>query len=250
MTGNFTFTEVFTALGDLLMPRECIVCGRILTLRESHICIDCLADLPRTFFSNMPHNQMADRFNSLIQRDLDATGGFEEYSRATSLFFYRSQTGYRLITQRLKYHHDYQAGRYFAAMLGRDMSASSLYSDVDAVIPVPLHWTRRWSRGHNQAEIIADILARSLKAELRSDILSRPHRTRTQTKLSVKDKTRNVAGAFQVNRLKNVTEYSHILLVDDVFTTGATLHACHRALRAVFPPHVRISVATLACVGI
>lgn len=75
MTGNFTFTEVFTALGDLLMPRECIVCGRILTLRESHICIDCLADLPRTFFSNMPHNQMADRFNSLIQRDLDATGG-------------------------------------------------------------------------------------------------------------------------------------------------------------------------------
>ena len=93
MTGNFTFTEVFTALGDLLMPRECIVCGRILTLRESHICIDCLADLPRTFFSNMPHNQMADRFNLLIQRDLDATGGFEEYSRATSLFFYRSQTG-------------------------------------------------------------------------------------------------------------------------------------------------------------
>ena len=119
MTGNFTFTEVFTALGDLLMPRECIVCGRILTLRESHICIDCLADLPRTFFSNMPHNQMADRFNSLIQRDLDATGGFEEYSRATSLFFYRSQTGYRLITQRLKYHHDYQAGRYFASMLGK-----------------------------------------------------------------------------------------------------------------------------------
>ncbi len=84
MTGIFTFTEVFTALGDLLMPRECIVCGRILTLRESHICIDCLADLPRTFFSNMPHNQMADRFNSLIQRDLDATGGNGEWKYAAN----------------------------------------------------------------------------------------------------------------------------------------------------------------------
>lgn len=114
MIRNVTFYDVLTALGDLIMPRECIVCGRPLALRERHLCIGCLADLPRTYFSNMPHNQLADRFNALIQRDLDATGVFEEYSYATSLFFYRSQTGYRLITQRLKYHSDYAAGRYFA----------------------------------------------------------------------------------------------------------------------------------------
>lgn len=249
MIGNVTFYDVLTALGDLVMPRECIVCGRPLALRERHLCIGCLADLPRTYFSNMPHNQLADRFNSLIQRDLDATGGFEEYSYATSLFFYRSQTGYRLITQRLKYHSDYAAGRYFASMLGREMAVSPIYSDVDAVIPVPLHWTRHWSRGHNQAEIIAEVLARFLGAEMNVDILRRPRRTRTQTKLSIEGKALNVEGAFQVRRPKVIPEYSHILLVDDVFTTGATLRSCQKALRMIFPPPVRISVATLACVG-
>ncbi len=249
MIGNVTFYDVLTSLGDLVMPRECIVCGEPLAMRERHLCIGCLADLPRTYFSNMPHNQLADRFNTLIQRDLDATGVFEEYSYATSLFFYRSQTGYRLITQRLKYHSDYAAGRYFASMLGWEMASSPVYSDVDAVIPVPLHWSRRWSRGHNQAEIIAEVLAKALNAELRTDILYRARRTRTQTKLSVEGKARNVSGAFQVRRLKAIPEYSHILLVDDVFTTGATLHSCHRALRTVFPPPVRISVAALACVG-
>ena len=249
MIRNVTFYDVLTAMSDLIMPRECIVCGTPLALRERHLCIDCLADLPRTYFSNMPHNQLADRFNTLIQRDLDATGGFEEYSYATSLFFYRSQTGYRLITQRLKYHSDYAAGRYFASMLGQEMAASHIFEDVDAVIPVPLHWTRRWSRGHNQAEIIAKVMARFLSAEMRTDILYRVRRTRTQTKLSVEGKARNVSGAFQVRRLKTIPEYSHILLVDDVFTTGATLRSCQKALRMVFPSPVRISVVTLACIG-
>ena len=249
MIGNVTFNDVLTALGDLVMPRECIVCGRPLAMREHHLCIGCLADLPRTYFSNMPHNQLADRFNALIQRDLDAGGIFEEYSYATSLFFYRSQTGYRLITQRLKYHSDYAVGRYFASMLGREMAASPVFEDVDAVIPVPLHWTRLWSRGHNQAEIIAAVLSESLEAELRTDILYRVRRTRTQTKLSVESKSRNVESAFGVRRQKTPIEYSHILLVDDVFTTGATLHSCRKALRTVIPSQVRISVATLACVG-
>ena len=72
------------AVLDLFIPRLCVVCGRSLSLREEHICLDCLADLPRTYYSNMPRNKMADRLNDLIQRDLEEP---EPYSYATSLFY-------------------------------------------------------------------------------------------------------------------------------------------------------------------
>lgn len=250
--------EMVLALGDLLMPRSCIVCGNRLTLRERHLCIACLADLPRTRFSFQLRNQMADRFNALVQQDLQRSSPdvHEEYARATSLFYYRSDTGYRKITQRLKYHSDIPAGRFFSRMLGEEMAASALFRDIDAVIPVPLHWTRRWSRGYNQAEIIACELADRLEASLRTDILFRPSRTRSQAKLSLEEKVRNVSGAFQVRKhvlrqLAGAPEKNpgRILLVDDVFTTGATLYSCFRALRTWLPAYVRIDVATLAYVG-
>jgi Predicted amidophosphoribosyltransferases len=249
MITQLTLRDFCRAVSDLVLPCRCIVCGTRLALRERHLCLRCLADLPRTFFSSMPRNQMADRFNELIQRDLDASGGFYEYSLAASLFYYRSSTGYRLITQRLKYHADIAAGRFFSGMLAEEMAASPLYSDVDAVIPVPLHWTRRWSRGYNQAEIIAKVVSGRLHSAMRTDILYRTRRTRTQTKMSIGEKSLNVSHAFGVRSGVCTEGISHILIVDDVFTTGATLHSCYLALREVFPSSVRISVATLACVG-
>ncbi|MBQ8060499.1 MAG: ComF family protein [Bacteroidales bacterium] len=237
-----------SALLDLFLPRKCIVCGSILSVHERHVCTSCLADLPRTFFSRQRRNQMADRFNGLIAAHMDQES-FKGYAYATALFFYRSGTGYRDITRRLKYHSDLAAGRFFAGMLAKEIASSPLYSDVDLVIPVPLHWTRRWARGYNQAAVIGRVLAAGLGTELREDILFRRRRTRTQTKLSLEGKAANVAGAFGVRRRSGVEKYSHILLVDDVFTTGATMLACYRALRAVLPVSARISVATLACVG-
>lgn len=239
---------MINALLDLFVPRECIVCGRILSVHERHVCASCLADLPRTFFSKQRSNQMADRFNGLIARGLkpELIGS---YSYATALFFYRSGTGYRDITRRLKYHSYLDIGRYFSEMLGKELASSTLYSDVDLVIPVPLHWTRRWSRGYNQASVIGKVLASCLGVKSRENVLFRRRRTRTQTRLSLEGKAANVAGAFGVRRHSGVEKYSHILLVDDVFTTGATMMACYRALRAELPVYVRISVATLACVG-
>ena len=240
MKANITFSGFSTGFLDLFLPRHCLVCGTPLALHESHLCINCLAGLPRTGYSCRSHNPMADRFNSFVESGC--------YCYATALFYYRSGTGYRRITQSLKYEADFSAGRFFARRLGEKMVASGLYSDVDAVIPVPLHWTRRWTRGYNQAEIIARELAVALGADLRTDILYRARRTRSQATLSVGEKERNVRLAFLVRR--NVRwpagGYSHILLVDDVFTTGATLYSCYSALRPY--TSARISVATLAVV--
>ena len=161
-------------------------------------------------------------------------------------------------------------GRFFAAMLGERVAAAEWLSDVDTVVPVPLHWTRRLRRGYNQAEVIASEIAKALGARLRTDILKRRRRTSTQTKLGIKEKARNVSGAFAVSRKfrrrfhnpeilnsaslngisgeRNSMNIRHILLVDDVFTTGSTLYNCWRPLHDFFGPQVRISIATLGVV--
>ena len=251
MINRLSFRDFVCGLTDLILPGTCAVCGAELALRDRYVCAGCLADLPRTYFSGMYRNQLSDRFNALVQNHLVPDPVEErvvrQYSYATALFFYRA--GYKEITRRLKYHADIGIGRYFASMLASEMLVSGIYSDVDAVIPVPLHWTRKWSRGYNQAEVIAKVLAERLDVPMMNDVLYRCRLTRTQTRLAVGDKVSNVAGAFGVRNPAGLSSLSHILLVDDVFTTGATLFACFLALRKQCGDTTRISMATLACVG-
>ena len=236
---------------DILLPRLCVVCGKSLLLDEEHICLECLADMPQTFFWTMSHNLMADRLNEIIEGSSKTEeGSRERYAYAAALFFYQSEADYRLIPYQIKYHGNVDAGRHFGQMLGRRLASSEVYADVDLVVPVPLHWTRRWKRGYNQAEVIAAGVAEAMGVPLRTDVLKRVHRTMTQTKVSVAEKAENVSNAFAVREDKIAPEsYGHILLIDDIFTTGSTSYACFVALRAVFPPSVRISVATLGFVG-
>ena len=241
------------AATDLLLPRVCVVCRRKLSLDEKHMCQACHEDMPLTRYHMLRHNPMSDRFNELIQKQLEALWdagleASEQYAYATSLFFYTSEAGYRHIPYQIKYHGNTRAGRYFGEMLGREVSMAPWMSDIDVVIPVPLHWRRKWSRGYNQAEIIASETAKVLDVPLRTDILKRRRHTKTQIKLEISEKAENVKGAFTAYR-QPAADFRHILLIDDVFTTGSTLHACFVALREVFPPSVRISVATLAFVG-
>ena len=204
----------------------------------------CWAELPLTHLWERTHNPMADKFNGLIETALD---GREQYVFAAALFFYDGAGTFRRIPHQLKYHADLRLGRRFGRLLGQKLRLAEHLCDVDLVIPVPLHWTRRWKRGYNQAEVIAAEVAREFGIEMRTDILRRSRRTRTQTKVDPRDKSANVHNAFTA--IFNNSDMRHILLIDDVFTTGSTLMACFRALRAVFPPSVRISVATLAYVG-
>lgn len=251
MLAGITVSDYLKSVLDLMIPRVCLVCGEKLSLEEDHICGGCLADLPRTYYSIMPRNRMADRLNALIQKDLDGLSNpvYVPYANAAALFFYRASTGYRNITKSLKYRGNIPAGRYFARMLAEEMRSSSLYGDVDLVVPVPLHWTRRWARGYNQSEIIGRVLADAFGADFGGDVLVRMRKTRTQTHLSLLEKTVNVAGAFAVRDMGRLNGFRHILLVDDVFTTGSTVHACYSELRKIISPEVKVSVATLACVG-
>jgi len=234
------------AAADLLLPRRCIVCKNKLLLHEKHICMHCLADMPLTYFWNRSHNPMSDKFNLAIQNSLEKKGK-EKYAYACALFYYDNDGIYRHIPYQIKYQGNIQAGKFFGKMLGRRMAAEALWQDVDCVVPVPLHWKRKWKRGYNQAEIIAGEIALALHAEADTGILRRKRNTMTQTRLDVKDKEENVKDAFEA--VAEGKDFRHILLVDDIFTTGATLHACFQALRTHFGTETRISVATLGFVG-
>lgn len=263
------------AAADLAMPRVCLCCGAVLRPDERHICRSCRDDIPRTRYWRLRENPMAESYNALIQRNMAEDVRFQPYGYAAALYFYRG--GFRNISKALKYRRNFAAGRHFAQMLGATLAGSEFFGDVDLVVPVPLHWTRRWRRGYNQAAVIAREVARELGAPCCPGLLLRARRTRTQTHLHLEGRARNVAGAFAVSprrlrRMMQGTPPLHMLLIDDVFTTGATVASCERALRAGLAPlyatpagptpaspnpttphattRLRISVATLACVAL
>ena len=152
--------EYFVALGDLFMPRACLACGRRLGMRERHLCLSCAADVPYTRFWLAAHNPLADRFNAVLERHR----GTEpmDYAYAAALIYYKG--AYRAIPRALKYQGDLAAGRHYGALLGRRLAAAPHFADIDLVIPVPLHWTRRRSRGYNQAEILARALVSAYRS--------------------------------------------------------------------------------------
>ena len=217
-------------------------------LRERFLCLHCLSDLPETHFAQLGRNPMADRFNGVMSRHIPH-GVEVPYLHAAALFFYDSESGYRKIPQALKYRAALRLGRHFARMLGKRLACSEIFKDTDAVIPVPLHWTRALKRGYNQAEVIASEVAAALGAPMVPGVLRRRRRTRSQTHVAVDEKAANVSGAFALRKCSGVLPYRHVLLVDDTFTTGATLAECAATLLPALPPQSRISVATLAYVG-
>jgi len=190
---------------------------------------------------------MSDKFNEFVSRRPDSEGR-ERYCDAAALIFYRKESDYRNIPQSLKYRADFSSGRYFARLLGDKLASSDWFRDVDAIVPVPLHWWRKWKRGYNQAEILARGLAAGFGKAQVLDILVRKRSTSTQTRLDPEAKLANVKGAFAVKRRKLPKQPKHILIVDDVFTSGSTTSECYNALRDHFGYGVRISVATIAFV--
>lgn len=223
----------------MVWPRRCGVCGGFLDTEERYVCAECLKDMPLTYFWSWRGNP--------AEQILWARTYLEG---VVSLFYYSRDNDYKELLHAVKYSGNLAMGRWLGRILGEKMREAA-YPLPDVIVPVPLHWRRQWKRGYNQAEVIARGISEGLSGDIPvlTDILRRVRYSTSQIRMSVGSKWENVSGAFVLRDIKTAAERlsgRHVLLVDDVLTTGATAEACWDALRVI--PDIRVSYASIAFV--
>ncbi|RLD42782.1 MAG: ComF family protein [Bacteroidetes bacterium] len=222
----------FNDLLHLIFPNVCQACGQSLLQQEKVICFSCLYKLPKTGYHLHAENAVSRVFWGRV--DIHAASSF--------LFFSKDGKVQHLIHS-LKYKGHQETGVYLGKLFGLDLIKSDLYKDVDIVVPVPLHPKKQYKRGFNQSESIANGIGEAMKIPVVVDRLIRQVHTSSQTKKSRNSRWDNVKGVFGLVE-PGVFENKHILLVDDVLTTGATLESSAHTLLEI--TGTKVSVVTLA----
>ncbi len=222
----------FTDLLDLFYPNLCVICNQSLYRGEEQLCIKCLYQIPKTNYHLQIDNAVEKRF-----------WGKTPIYRGTSFFFFQKGSPFQKLLHELKYKGNKEIGKVIAKYAAVDLLDEPEFQIADYIIPVPLHPRRQAKRGYNQSEWIARGLADVLQIPIDTTHLQRVKENTSQTRKSVFDRYKNTEGIFQVTD-QTFFEGKHILLVDDVLTTGSTLEACSQALMAT--KNIQISLFTLA----
>lgn len=221
--------SILNTLIDLLYPRLCVVCRKCLTRGERFLCTSCLYDFP---FSDV-------HFSS----DRELLAGFGEEcnpGKIHSLFYYNKFSDYKNLIHAVKYRSRKELGVFLGRMLGERLHGAV---QVDGIVPVPLHPKREKKRGFNQSYQIALGVAEILQAEIWDNVVVRTKDNVTQTGLEPEARKRNVADIFALADAAKIAG-KHVLVIDDVVTTGATVHACMKTLAGA--GNVRFTLACLA----
>lgn len=219
---------------DLLVPRSCCVCGRRLVGDEAIMCLDCYLNMPRTGV----HGDESD--NDIMQRLASRTVLIE---RAASWFYYFSRGDYASIIHDAKYNGRRGVGRVAAMTFATEISDSGFFDGIDLLLPVPIHFFKKITRGYNQSLEIARGISRVTGIAIADNLKAARHHG-SQTRRNAYQRWLNSRGIYGVVRPDEL-EGKHVLIVDDVLTTGATLLACAEAIHEASPSTV-ISVMTLA----
>lgn len=226
---NFILSLLKDTVG-LIYPDVCVTCGSHLPSGIRFICTKCRYDMPRTGFHREQDNPVAQIF-----------WGRVPVRQAASLFYYTKGSRYQRLIHVIKYHGRKELGYEMGKLYGRELMDSPFF-EAGVIVPVPLHPRKIRKRGFNQSEWIGMGLAESLQKPMISNDLYRAVNTRTQTRKTRLERWKNVEHVF---RLRSVDAFRnrHILLVDDVVTTGATLESCANVLMKC--SNTSVSIVTL-----
>jgi ComF family protein len=224
--------DLWDDLLSLLFPRICYACGNHLMRNEKLICTECYVLIPRTNYHLEDDNPVARIF-----------WGRCRIERAAAFSFYNRDSRIRRLIHNLKYKGVQDIGPELGKMYGLVLMNSGFTRDIDLIIPVPLHPSKERIRGFNQSYLISRGISQVTGITVDSRSLCRVSSTSTQTKKSRYERWKNVEGTFMVQDSSSVTG-KHILLVDDVITTGSTMESCVNEL--LKSEGVRVSVAAMA----
>lgn len=215
----------------LFYPNLCLACRRNLPPADDILCLSCTYHLPQTRYHLEADNPFTERFWGRLQLDSGA-----------ALFHYVKGGRVQRLIHQLKYHGRREVGLRLGRFYGRQLREAPLFRGVDLIVPVPLHPRKQHRRGYNQSDLFARGLSETMGVPWNARILRRRTFTQTQTRKSRLDRLENVLQAFELADPGVLTD-RHVLLVDDVMTTGATLEACGGLLLQA--PGVKLSMATM-----
>jgi ComF family protein len=227
--------QVKTYIDDVLhlfFPHVCIGCNTDVLNTNDMLCTECLNKLPLTGFMDAADNLVEKIFYGRLH-----------VQQAGSAFYFNKDSVIQRIIIQLKYKNNQAAGNFLGKLLGRQIAAAKRFDDVDIIIPLPLNDKKLFRRGYNQASIIANGIAAVWNRTVTEDAVERILFTETQTHKDRIARWETMEGVFTVTQPALIVN-KHILLVDDIVTTGATLEACGEAVLKV--PGVKLSIATIA----
>lgn len=222
-------------LMGIVMPRFCIHCGETLVGDERDICTHCIARIAWLPDATTEGNLVEERLHGLLP-----------FEAAGALLVFHKDAPVQSVVHQIKYHHNTRLAAQYGRLLGEKLADSDRFADIDLLAPVPLHPLKQLQRGYNQSQLLCEAMSRVLRLPVSHRSIYRRRYTNTQTHKSRMQRQDNMRDVFAVRHPERL-EGKHILLIDDILTTGATLTACHDALAPI--ADLRISVAVLAVVA-
>lgn len=219
-------------LFNLFYPNNCVCCHQNLLDQEKIICIDCRIDLPFVDNGDFKSNQLT---QTLEGRVLIENGA--------SFLYYHPTGKVKQLMHQLKYKNNQEVGTFLGNWFAYTLLESKKFTRIDYIIPVPLHQKKLRKRGYNQLTKLGESFSRVLQIPFLEDVLTRNSANKTQTGKKRLERFTNVDTKFSLSKA-NIINNKHLLLIDDVITTGATLEACSKELLKA--DNVKISMATIA----
>ena len=224
--------KYFDSFVHIIFPYNCANCDSDTLNQDSFLCSKCFTLLPATGFFDVANNPVEKIFYGRVKIE----------SAASGFYFNKHSIMQNLISQ-LKYRDNKEAGIFLGKQIGKYLNDSERFNTVDVIVPVPLNTQKEKKRGYNQSLIIAEGIVQEFKRPILNNLILRSSNTESQTKKSRSARFQNMQNVFEINN-NILIDFKHILIIDDVITTGATLESCCTVLHSL--DGIKISIASVA----